>query len=65
MDLISHEMWKKYNEGNYKAMDALYKIIKMQPILSGYYDASRMVMEREIRRTEKESSHDDIVPSIE
>jgi len=39
---------------DYKAMDALSKIAELQPIVSSYFDASKMVMEDEIERKRKE-----------
>jgi len=47
-------MWASYRKGDYKAMDALSKIAQIQPIVSSYFDASKMVMEDEIERTRKE-----------
>ena len=48
-------MWASYRKGDYKAMDALSKIAQIQPIVSSYFDASKMVMEDEIERTRKET----------
>lgn len=53
LDLVNYEMWRKYRQGDYKAMDALSKIAETQTILSAYYDASKLVMEDEISRTNK------------
>lgn len=50
LDLINYEMWKKYREKEYKAMDALQKIAQTQQIISQYYDISRNVMEYEITK---------------
>ena len=55
LELINHEMWASYRKGDYKAMDALSKIAQIQPIVSSYFDASKMVMEDEIERTRKET----------
>ena len=54
LDLVNYEMWRKYRQGDYKALDALAKIAETQTILSQYYDASKMVMESEIERINKE-----------
>ena len=54
LDLVNYEMWRKYRQGDYKALDALSKIAETQTILSQYYDASKMVMESEIERINKE-----------
>jgi hypothetical protein len=54
LDLVNYEMWRKYRQGDYKALDALSKIAETQIILSQYYDASKMVMENEIDRINKE-----------
>ena len=54
LDLVNYEMWRKYRQGDYKALDALSKIAETQKILSQYYDASKMVMENEIERIRKE-----------
>jgi hypothetical protein len=54
LDLVNYEMWRKYRRGDYKALDALAKIAETQTILSQYYDASKMVMESEIERINKE-----------
>jgi hypothetical protein len=54
LDLVNYEMWRKYRQGEYKALDALSKIAETQTILSQYYDASKMVMENEIERIKKE-----------
>jgi hypothetical protein len=48
-------MWVSYRKGDYKAMDALSKIAEIQPIVSNYFDASKLVMEDEIERTRKEN----------
>lgn len=53
LELINHEMWASYRKGDYKAMDALSKIAAIQPIVSSYFEASKMVMEDEIERKEK------------
>jgi hypothetical protein len=50
LDLVNYEMWRKYRQGDYKALDALSKIAETQTILSQYYDVSKMVMENEIER---------------
>ncbi len=55
LELINYEMWRKYRQRDYKAMDALSKIAETQPILSSYYDASKLVMEDEIERIRKET----------
>ena len=54
LELINHEMWTSYRKGDYKAMDALSKIAQIQPIVSSYFEASKMVMEDEIDRMRKE-----------
>lgn len=54
LELINHEMWASYRKGDYKAMDALSKIAAIQPIVSSYFEASKMVMEDEIDRMRKE-----------
>jgi hypothetical protein len=54
LELINHEMWASYRKGDYKAMDALSKIAQIQPIVSNYFEASKMVMEDEINRMRKE-----------
>ena len=55
LELINHEMWASYRKGDYKAMDAFSKIAEIQPIISNYFDASKVVMEDEIERTKKEN----------
>lgn len=80
LELINHEMWASYRKGDYKAMDALSKIAQIQPIVSSYFEASKMVMEDEIDRMRKEIrfkdnesktvesaawGNDDNLPSIE
>src|SRR4029079_2877978 len=55
LELINHEMWASYRKGDYKALDALSKIAQLQPIVSSYFEASKMVMEDEIERTRKET----------
>ena len=54
LELVNSEMWRKYRAGDYKALDALSKIAEAQPLMSNYYDASKMVMENEIERIRKE-----------
>jgi hypothetical protein len=54
LDLVNYEMWRKYRQGDYKALGALSTIAETQTILSQYYDASKMVMENEIERIRKE-----------
>ena len=54
LELINHEMWASYRKGDYKAMDALSKIAQIQPIVSNYFEASKMVMDDEINRMRKE-----------
>jgi hypothetical protein len=54
LELVNYEMWRKYRAGDYKALDALSKIAEAQPLISNYYDASKMVMENEIDRINKE-----------
>jgi hypothetical protein len=54
LELINHEMWASYRKGDYKAMDALSKIAEIQPIVSNYFEASKMVMEDEIDKKRKE-----------
>ena len=55
LELVNYEMWRKYRQGDYKALDALSKIAEAQPLISNYYDASKMVMENEIDRIGKEA----------
>ena len=38
-------MWRKYRAGDYKALDALSKIAEAQPLISNYYDATKLVVE--------------------
>jgi hypothetical protein len=45
LDLVNREMWQKYRKGDYKALDALSKIAETQPLISNYYDATKMVIE--------------------
>jgi hypothetical protein len=45
LDLVNREMWQKYRKGDYKALDALSKIAEAQPLISNYYDATKMVIE--------------------
>jgi hypothetical protein len=54
LDVVNYEMWRKYRQGDHKALDALSKIAETQTILSQYYDASKMVMENEIERINKQ-----------
>ena len=49
LELVNQEMWVKYREKDYKAMDALLKIAELQTYISPYYDASRYVMEKSIQ----------------
>ena len=53
LELVNHEMWRKYRAGDYKAMDALSKIAETQPLISNYFEASKFVMENEIDRKRK------------
>src|SRR5438093_9781159 len=62
LELVNQEMWKKYNEKDYKAMDALLKIAELQTYISPYYDASRYVMEKSIQDDKQEK--DKSVPSV-
>jgi hypothetical protein len=48
LEMINEEMWKQYKEGNYEAMEALTKIMILQPYLSAFYDASKQIMEDNI-----------------
>ena len=45
LDLVNREMWQKYRKGDYKALDALSKIAEAQPLISNYYDATKLVYE--------------------
>ena len=44
LDLVNREMWLKYRAGDYKALDALSKIAETQPLISNYYDATKIVV---------------------
>src|SRR4029453_11916772 len=64
LELVNQEMWKKYREKDYKAMDALLKIAEIQTYISPFYDASMYVMQKQVEsnkqvlqnETEKHSS---------
>jgi hypothetical protein len=64
LELVNQEMWKKYREKDYKAMDALLKIAELQTYISPFYDASMYVMQKQVEsnkqvlqnETEKDSS---------
>jgi hypothetical protein len=45
LELVNYEMWRKYRAGDYKALDALSKIAEAQPLISNYYDATKLVVE--------------------
>lgn len=45
LELVNSEMWRKYRAGDYKALDALSKIAEAQPLISNYYDATKLVVE--------------------
>ena len=62
LELVNQEMWAKYREKDYKAMDALLKIAELQTYISPYYDASRYVMEKSIQDDKQEK--DKSVPSV-
>jgi len=55
LEMIQQEMWKKYREGDYEAMDALTKIMTLQPYLSVFYDASRQIMEDNLRNVDTQN----------
>ena len=56
LNLIQQEMWKCYREKDYKGMDALLKIAELQTYISPYYDASRYVMEQQIKDDKQKKS---------
>ena len=49
LELVNHEMWKRYRNKDYKAMDALLKIAELQTYISPFYEASKWVMEESIK----------------
>jgi hypothetical protein len=61
LELVNQEMWAKYREKDYKAMDALLKIAELQTYISPYYDASRYVMEKSIQDDKEKSKS---VPTV-
>jgi hypothetical protein len=61
LELVNQEMWAKYREKDYKAMDALLKIAELQTYISPYYDASRYVMEKSIQ---DDKEKDKSIPSV-
>lgn len=60
LELVNSEMWRKYRAGDYKALDALSKIAEAQPLISNYYDATKLVVEdhqRKIREDKEFREH--------
>jgi hypothetical protein len=55
LELVNQEMWTRYREKDYKAMDALLKIAELQTFISPYYEASKWVMEESIKNDKQES----------
>jgi len=58
LELVNQEMWARYRERDYKAMDALLKIAELQTFISPYYDASRYVMEKSIQDDKQQQKKD-------
>ncbi len=68
LELVNSEMWRKYREGDYKALDALSKIAEAQPLISNYYDATKLVVEdhqAKIREDKEFREHLNPSPGIE
>jgi len=59
LELIQQEMWKKYKQKDYEAMDALVKIMNLQPYLSVFYDASRLIMEDGFKQVDANKPKED------
>jgi len=53
LELVNQEMWTRYREKDYKAMDALLKIAELQTYISPYYEASKWIMEESIKKNEQ------------
>lgn len=50
LEVIEHELWLTFNSepDNYKRASILTKIAEMQPYISGAYDMTRVIMEKQV-----------------
>jgi hypothetical protein len=48
-ELVEKLMWENYRAGDLKRVKILETIISIQPYISGYYDATRYVLEKRIK----------------
>ena len=50
LEVIEHELWLTFNleTDNYKRASILTKIAEMQPYISGAYDMTRVIMEKQV-----------------
>ena len=50
LEVIEHELWLTFNQepDNYKRANILTKIAEMQPYISGAYDMTRVIMEKQV-----------------
>ena len=48
-ELVEKLMWENYRAGDLKRVKILESIISIQPYNSGYYDATRYVLEKRIK----------------
>jgi hypothetical protein len=63
LELVNQEMWARYRERDYKAMDALLKIAELQTYISPYYEASKWIMEESIKDDKQQQKKDNTVPN--
>jgi hypothetical protein len=59
LELVNQEMWTRYRERDYKAMDALLKIAELQTYISPYYEASKWIMEESIKDDKQQQNKKD------
>ena len=50
LEVVEHELWLSFNQetDNYKRASILVKIAEMQPYISGAYDMTRVIMEKQV-----------------
>jgi len=60
LELVNQEMWKCYLNKDYKGMDALLKIAELQSYISPFYEASKWIMEEQIKNDKQQKESEPI-----
>jgi len=63
LELIQEQMWKCYNNKDYKGMDALLKIAELQSYISPFYEASKWIMEEQIKNDKQQQKESEPLSS--